>query len=185
MAAEKKKRPFLLRVLIVAVILVAVPFAVGLFLPEHYEGATSVALDADVDAVWDALQDVEAHPMTGTMMKSVEPQPDVDGLPSWIEDMGRGERIVVTTIERDAPRRLVRAMESQAMGMTSRWEYTLAPDGDGCRVTISGATEIPSGSWMAPAFRFMMMIGGGVESGFDAQMDMVAETLGVEARREG
>jgi hypothetical protein len=35
-----------------------------------------------------------------------------------------------------------------------------------------------------PLFRVMMVLGGGVKKGLDIQMDMVADTLGVEAQRE-
>ncbi len=166
--------------------LVLVPFIIGSLLPERYEGQSEAFLAQSPDVVWVALQDYESHPMTGKMMKSVEalPRTDwVDDLPAWVEDMGRGERITVKTVEADRPVRLVREMASAAMPMTSRWVYTLkAPDG-GCDLTISGETYIRRGSWRVPIFRFMMFVGGGVKKGLDIQIDMVAKTLGVEVRR--
>ena len=98
--------------------------------------------------------------------------------------MGHGERITVTTTDADRPRRLVREMRSAAIPMTSRWEYSFEPDGKGCRLTLDGETIIRRGTWHVPLFRVMMAVGGGVKKGLDIQMDMVARTLGVDARRD-
>ncbi len=98
--------------------------------------------------------------------------------------MGRGELITVKTVEAERPRHMVREMTSKSVPMTSRWEYTLEPAGEGCRLTIDGETYIRSGTWHVPIFRLMMVLGGGVKKGLDIQMDMVADTLGVEAQRE-
>lgn len=163
--------------------LVVLVVAIGFSLPERFTGSSSVMLAAPAEAVWEALHDVHKHPMTGKMMRSIETQPDRDGLPVWVEDMGHGERITVTTTDSDRPRRLVREMRSAAIPMTSRWEYSFEPDGEGCRLTLDGETIISRGTWHVPIFRVMMVVGGGVKKGLDIQMDMVARTLGVDARR--
>ena len=165
--------------------LVVVPVVVGYLMPVRYEGHTVVRLDKSVHEVWEALQDVEAHPMTGKMMKSVETLPPVDGLPAWQEDMGHGEIITVSTTELEADRRLVREMAAKAVNMKSRWVYVLEPDGEGCKVTVTGVTDIEKGTWHTPLFRVLMVLGGGVRKGLDTQLDMVATTLGVEAERSG
>lgn len=156
---------------------VALVVVIGLLMPVRYEGRTTASFPHGAQVVWDALQDVEAHPMTGRMMKSVERLPDVDGRPAWNEDMGRGEIISVTTPVCEPPRRLVRAMASACVNMTSRWEYALDDAGDGCRVTLSGVTDIERGTWHTPLFRVMMVLGGGVKKGLDLQLAAVAATL--------
>ena len=80
--------------LIIIVALIALPVIIGFLMPVRYEGRAVVEYDRSVQQVWDTLQDVEAHPMTGRMMKSVETLPG-EGRPSWKEDMGRGEVITV------------------------------------------------------------------------------------------
>ena len=70
-----------------------------------------VEYDRSVQQVWDTLQDVEAHAMTGTMMKSVEILPG-EGRPAWKEDMGRGEVITVTTTAYEPPHHMIREMSS-------------------------------------------------------------------------
>ena len=79
---------------------------------------------------------------------------------------------------------MVREMASQAVPMTSRWKYTLERAGEACKLTIDGETRIRSGTWHVPIFRVMMALGGGVKKGSRQQMDMVVDTLGVEAQRE-
>lgn len=70
------------------------------------------------------------------------------------------------------------------MDGVSRWEYTLEPNGEECKLTLHGETDIRSGTWHVPLFRVMMFLGGGVKRGLDIHMDMVADTLGVEAERQ-
>ena len=165
-------------------LLVVTVIVVGLLMPERFEGRSQVVYARSAEDVWAALLDYDSHPMTGKMKLSVEAQPDEEGLPVWIEDMGHGELITVSTMEAERPRHMVREMTSKGMPMTSRWEYTLEPAGEGCKLTIDGETIIRSGNWKVPMFRVMMVLGGGVKKGLDIQMDMVAETLGVEAQRE-
>ena len=172
-------------VLIVIVALIVLPVIIGFLMPVRYEGRVVVEYDESVQHVWDALQDVEAHPMTGKMMKTVEILPVSDGRPSWTEDMGHGEVITVTTTAYEPTHGLIREMRSATVNMTSRWEYALQPAGQGCRVTLSGVTDIEKGTWHTPIFRVMMAVGGGVKKGLDIQLDMVASTLGTEARRPG
>ncbi len=165
-------------------LLVVTVVVIGLNMPERYEGHSQVVYATTPEDVWSALLDYEGHPMTGKMTKSVEAQPAENGLPVWIEDMGHGELITVKTVEAERPRHMVREMTAKSMPMTSRWEYTLEPTDEGCKLTIDGETYIRRGTWHVPIFRVMMALGGGVKKGFDIQMDMVAGTLGVEAQRE-
>ena len=170
---------------IIIVALISLPVIIGFLMPVRYEGRTVVEYDRSVQDAWDALQNVEAHPMTGAMMKSVETLPLDQGRPTWKEDMGRGEVITVTTTAYEPPHHMIREMSSAAVNMTSRWEYALEPAGQGCRVTLSGVTDIERGTWHTPIFRVLMVLGGGVKKGLDIQLDMVAATLGSEARRTG
>ena len=170
-------------ILAALVALIVLPVVIGYLMPVRYEGTTTVEYDRTVQQVWDALQDVDAHPMTGKMTKSVETLPSDEGRPAWKEDMGRGEVINVRTTAFEPPDHMIREMSSGAVNMTSRWDYALEPAGEGCRVTLSGVTDIERGTWHTPIFRVMMVLGGGVKKGLDIQLDMVASTLETEAHR--
>ena len=166
--------------LIIIVALIVLPVIIGFLMPVRYEGRTIVEYNRSVQEVWDALQDVEAHPMTGRMMKSVETLPSDEGRPAWKEDMGRGEVITVRTTIFDPPHHVIREMSSASVNMISRWEYALEPADQGCHVTLSGVTDIERGTWHTPIFRVMMVVGGGVKKGLDIQLGMVASTLETE-----
>ena len=165
-------------------LLVFAGIVIGIFMPERYTGRSQVVYDKTAEQVWGALLNYDRHPMTGRMMKSVQALPEENGFPVWIEDMGRGDPITVRTVAAEPPGHMVREMTSKTVPMTSRWEYNLEPTGRGCRLTVDGETYIRSGTWHVPIFRVMMVLGGGVKKGLDIQMDMVADTLGVEGKRE-
>ena len=167
----------------IALLIVAV-VVIGLLMPERYAGRSQVVYAKSAEDVWGALLDYDRHPMTGKMKKRVQARPAENGLPVWIEEMGHGEPITVKTVEAERPRHMVREMTSKPVPMTSRWEYTLEPTGEGCKLTIDGETYIRSGTWHVPLLRVMMVLGGGVKKVLDIQLDMVANTLGVEAQRE-
>ncbi|MHC5211214.1 MAG: SRPBCC family protein [Planctomycetota bacterium] len=168
--------------LALVVTLIVASQVIGHLLSERFEGRASADYGAGPEQVWEALSDVERHPMTGRMMKSVERLPDEGGLPCWVEDMGRGELITVKTVESERPRRLVREMSSARVDMTSRWEYELLGQGDACRLDLHGVTTIRGGGGMARTFRFMMLVGGGVKKSLVIQMRMLAATLGARER---
>ncbi len=157
--------------------IIVITLVVGTFMPVRYWGETVVEFDAGVQQVWDALQDANAHPMTGRMMKSVESLPAVDGMPTWTEGMRRGEIITVKTTVFETPRRMIREMSQDGVNMSSTWEYTLEPTQKGCKVTLSGVTDIEKGTWHTPVFRVMMQLGGGVKKGLDIQLGMVSKSL--------
>jgi len=163
---------------------IIVPVIIGLLLPQRYVGQVTVVFHKPTADVWEAVSDFEKHPMVGKMMKEIVRLPDENGLPVWVEAMGHGEKITVTTIECEQPTRVVREMPSISALMTSCWKYDLEPVDAGCKVTLSGETDIRLSNWIAPIFRFMMVVGGGVRKGLQIQMDMVATSLGVQAEYE-
>ncbi len=165
----------------IGLLLVAV-VVIGLSMPERYAGRSEVTYAKPAEAVWDALLDYDKHPMTGKMKRSVRTHPSKYDMPAWVEDMG-SDAVTVETVESVRPHHMVREMTSKAVPMTSRWQYTLEPADEGCTLAIDAATHIRSGTWHVPIFRVMMVLGGGVQKGLDVQMDMVADTLGVEAQR--
>ena len=113
-------------VLGIVALVIATPIIVGIFLPERHVGSAKAHFAKSPDQVWDALLDYDKHRMTGKMMKSVAPPPADQSpgvLPTWVEDMGHGERITVETVVAEQPQRMVRDMQSSGVPMASTWEY--------------------------------------------------------------
>ncbi|MCA8959880.1 MAG: SRPBCC family protein [Planctomycetes bacterium] len=151
-------------VLLGFVVLLLVPFVVGLFLPEGYEGHASARLERSPEEIWEAIHDPERHPMSGRMCKGIHRDDgrDASSLPEWTEDLG-STKLTVTTREANRPRRCVREMRDAVVPMSAKCVIEIQPDGRGSRVTYSNATTIRSGTWHVPIFRFIMTISHGVQ----------------------
>lgn len=158
-------------------------FVFGLFLPERYEAAVTLVIDRKPDEVWAALADYQKNPMTGRMRKRTQPLDDVNGLPSWLEDMGVTQ-VVVVTESADPPRSLKRVMKDRKVPMTVEWATTIEEVPEGSRVTASTATVIRRGTWHVPFFRVMMKITGGGKATLRQFWKDLAKNLGAAVRFE-
>lgn len=161
----------------------AVMIIVGLLLPERYEIRLTVARNRSPQDVWSALLDYQANPLVGKLRKKSEPLPDVNGLPSWIEDMG-STQIIVVTLESAAPSRLRRKFTDSVVPMTSDSEITLEAADDGCRATATSVIVIKSGTWHVPFFRVMVGLLGGAKMGLKDYWRRLAANVKATARFE-
>ena len=87
----------------VLIALLVIVVVVGGRLPETYTAYGTVQVDLPPDALWKELVDCERYPRAAKMAKSVERLPDVDGKPSWREDLGASQ-VTWTVVEWEAPR---------------------------------------------------------------------------------
>lgn len=149
---------------------------VGLCLPESYRAKGRLDVGLPPEAVWKLISDFEAHPISANMARSVEALPDVDGLPSWNEDIG-STVITVTTVEEVAPQRLVRRMTDRIVPMTATWSFRIEPLDSGSRIWVENQTEIRRGTWHVPIFRLMMTMTRGAEKGVEAYLKQLGGEL--------
>lgn len=157
--------------------LALIPVLIGLVLPAGFEAQARTTLNQTPQAVWDALHDHRARPMSGAMCRGVEDLPPVAGMPAWREDLG-SSRVRVTTTESVAYSRLVREMADEVVPMRMRCEYTLVPAGSGCQVQVMAKGVIESGTWHVPIFRFMVHVFGGATSGQRQYLQALAKSFG-------
>jgi hypothetical protein len=134
--------------------LIALPVivaVVGLRLPEVYAASGSVDVELSPEELWKELSDFEAHPRAGKMARKVERLPDVDGRPSWTEDLGQTV-VTWTAVEWEPPHRMVCEARDSVVPMTARWETVIeaAAEGGGSRVRVSNRTVIAKGTWHVP-----------------------------------
>lgn len=165
----------------VPLLLIVTVMIVGRFLPERYEAKLIVDLDRKPQEVWDALQDIDKNAITGKMRKRLEKLADVDGKPSWIEDLG-STKILITTEEAQAPAKLRRHLADQIVPMTADTDVALAETPTGCRVIASSVTVIRSGTWHVPFFRVMMKLTGGGRTHLKSFWTELAKNLGATLR---
>ena len=161
----------------------ATMFVIGMFLPERYEARLVVTLDRPPEVVWAALMDYLANPITGKMRKRTEPLPDVNGLPSWKEDMGSTQMTMTTEVS-TPPTLLRRRMVDSVVPMTAEWDVALEATPQGCRATASSVNIIRNGTWHVPFFRVIVGLFGGAKMGLRAYWKGVARNLGATARIE-
>ncbi|MCI0380306.1 MAG: hypothetical protein L0215_22205 [Gemmataceae bacterium] len=154
---------------------------VGRFLPERYEAQLVVEVDRNPEEVWNALMNVAQNPMTGRMLKRLEPLPDVNGLSSWLEDIG-STKLVATTEQADKPRLLRRRLADQVVPMTADWEMRLEELAAGCRLTAASVTTVRKGTWHVPFFRFMLTVTGNGKSQLRGFCKRLAGDLGTKPR---
>ncbi len=196
-------------ILIVIVILaVLLPFVIGMFLRDVYEGRLRVIFDRPPDEVWNELLNYQEHPLSGSMGRGVFAAEEVDGRPAWREDLGN-TRLRVTTLElsdglRDdapggaeeegegvhastCPRRWVLLAEDEVVPMTARWTLEVAPaepaeSEGGTELRAHNVTTIRSGKWQSPVFRVVMRATNAAEKVLREYLRGIAGSLGVTAR---
>ena len=152
--------------------LVALVFLIGWLLPERYQAQGYVDVDASAEDLWPKLLDYEAHPMAAKMAKGIEPLPDENGLPVWLESLGPS-KIRVHTVESKNPSRLVRELADTVVPMTARAVIELENRGKGCRIRMSNHTVIKNGTWHVPVFRVLMSLFGGLRGGIKAYLAQI------------
>ena len=140
---------WLLMVLGAVVLLVIVVVAVGYSLPVKHTARRSATISAADSTVWSAITDASAFPGWRAKVESVEMLPAVEGRGSWREKGSDGV-ITYEVMRAEPPRRLVTRIADRDLPFGGEWEYELAPDGNGTRITITERGEVYN-----PVFRFV------------------------------
>jgi hypothetical protein len=169
-------------VLGVVAALVVIPFVVGSFLPERYEGRVRLSLARSADDVWQALCDHRSHPVAGKMCRKVEELPG-GALPGWVEDLGQ-TKVTIQTVEASRPTRLVWTMTDSVVPMTGRWDITIEPAGGGCVVSATTELVVRRGTWHVPLFRFILRLTGAARKSLTDYFRAVGRTLNAPPRFE-
>jgi uncharacterized protein YndB with AHSA1/START domain len=127
-----------------------VVLVIGSLLPEHHVASKTLTLRRTPEAVWQVITDFANQTTWNSEMKSVERLPDRNGHEVWQEEMS-GMKIPLETLEKDAPKKLVRRIASEDLGFGGDWEYILTSTIEGgCQLTITERGKVPN-----PMFRFM------------------------------
>lgn len=155
------------------VALVVVVVIVGHRLPDTYTAYGTVELDLSPAELWAELADFEKHPRGAKMVRGVERLPDVDGRPSWTENLGSSV-VTWTAVEWDPPRRMVCEARDSTVPMTARWVTEIAPREGGSRLLLENETHIRSGTWHVPIFRVIMTLTSGARRGMTDYLRSVA-----------
>ncbi len=134
---------------VVAGILLAITM-LGLLCRKAHQVARTIALNQTGETVWQAISDFAGVPGWNKMVVKVERLEDRNGHEVWRETYTGNYPILLETTTAAPPQRLVRTIADENGPFSGRWEFDLAPQEAGCRVTITEFGEVPN-----PFFRFM------------------------------
>jgi uncharacterized protein YndB with AHSA1/START domain len=131
----------------------AVIALVGCFLPRFHVAARTLRSKQPPEEVWRIITDFAATPSWHPEVRAVERVPDQQGREIWRETDKRGYPMLLETVEAVPPRHLVRAIGDEDGPFSGQWHFELAPEGSGCRLTLTERGQIPN-----PFFRFMFRL---------------------------
>jgi uncharacterized protein YndB with AHSA1/START domain len=131
----------------------AVIALVGCFLPRYHVAARVLKSKQPAEEVWKVISDYAATPTWHPEVKSVERVADDKGRDLWRETDKRGYPMLLETVEAVPPQRLVRALGDEDGPFSGTWQFDLAAQPMGCRLTLTERGQIPN-----PFFRFMFRL---------------------------
>ena len=132
------------------VALLVVIVCVGALLPKKHQAHSMARYQVKPELVWTAITDYKAYPQWRSDVRSVDPLPPKNGLPSWREHSSNGD-ITYEVVELRQPGYMVTRIADQNLPFGGSWEYDLQPaPGGGSVVTITENGEVYN-----PVFRFM------------------------------
>jgi uncharacterized protein YndB with AHSA1/START domain len=148
----------------------------GLLLPRDHVAALSARIAAPPDSVWAALTDPAGFPSWRPDVRRVEPLRATATGASWREHGSNGTITYVVEAS-EPPRRLVTRIADKDLPFGGSWEYTVAPDGAGSRVTI-----VERGSVYNPVFRFVSRFIMGHTATIERYLRALGSRFGGEAK---
>lgn len=144
---------------IVVLGLIVLVFLIGSLLPENFESEVKLTINRPPDEVWAATQNFERHPIGGKATKRVVRQPDENGLPVWVEDLGQ-TKLRIRTLAAHAPSHWKFTAEDEVVKMAFESENHIEPAAGGTRIHGVSRMSLPLKSWHAPLFRIILRISG-------------------------
>lgn len=143
----------------VLVVPVAVVWAVGSQLPVEHRASGTRTVPADIDLVWDRVEDVQGWPE----WQELEVQPLGEDSARVRQD---GETLLYR-LERPAPRTLVTRIVGEDLPFGGAWTWSAAPAGDG----TTEVTIVEDGEVYDPIYRFFSRYVFGHEASIRRALD--------------
>lgn len=163
---------WVLIVLGVAALLVLCVVAVGAMLPKGHSVTRSAVFKRSPAEVWAAITSVEAFTSWRKGLKKAERLPDENGMPGWSEIDGHGQLLPLRAEVFNPPTKMVTRIADPKLPFGGTWTWVLAPEGDGCRITITEDGEVYN-----PVFRFVSRFIMGHSATLDGYMKSLEEHL--------
>lgn len=146
---------------------------VGMMLPQNHVATRTASIAAQPEKVWAVITGVSGYPAWRTGIDSVEALP-LDGKLAWREISG-GDRISYEEVTSEPPSHFVVRITDKGLPFGGSWDYRLAPDGAGTRITITERGEVYN-----PLFRFVSRFVMGHTSTIDKYLGDLSKSVAVQ-----
>lgn len=133
--------------------LVVLATIIGFFLPAEQTFRRALLLPKPPEAVWNAIADCAAQPSWRPDLKSCERLPDSDGRETWRVSDTHDNSMIMTVTATEPPMRLVQDYSDPGAGGGIVWEFSLAPEAGGTRLTLTETNRFSN-----PFFRFVARV---------------------------
>ena len=127
--------------------LVALVAVIGALLPQSHVASRSRTFAQSAERVFGAIGDVKSYPQWRPGVREVTVLADQ---PLRWREVGSSGTVDFALVESTAPQRQVVVIASPDLPFGGRWEYDVAADSSGTRLTITERGEVYN-----PIFRFM------------------------------
>lgn len=150
---------------------------IGLCLPKDHHYIRAIKLSKPPDEVFAVIANPPDYPAWQSNVKSMTRQPDRNGHEVWLMKAAGGPPFTLEITENVPPKRRVSTIADDAASFTGRWEFDLAPDGPGTRLTLAEHGSVPF-----PLFRAMVRLFGAkyVEDYLRALAKKLGESASIE-----
>ncbi len=153
--------------------LAALVTLVGALLPKGHEATRTARFRQPPEAVWQVITDFQASSSWRTDLRSVERLPDLNGHPVWKEVDKQGQALPLEVVEQVPPRLMVTRIADPDLPFGGTWTWEIAPDDDGCSLTITERGEVRN-----PIFRFVARFVLGHTATMDGYLKALGRKLG-------
>ena len=145
--------------------------AIGMTLPQNHTASRTTHLSAPPETVWGLITDFTRYPEWRKDVTSVE-KVESGGAPTWREVSG-GDRMTYEAVVWEAPTHLIANIADKGLPFGGSWDYRLAPEGSGTRITITENGEVYN-----PLFRFVSKYVMGHTATIDKYLKSLSAKLG-------
>ncbi len=120
----------------------------GMSLPQNHVASRTAHLSAPPEKVWSVISNASDFPAWRTNIDSVAMR-KTGGTPSWRE-ISKGQGMTYEAVVFQPPTHMVTRIADKGLPFGGSWDYRLAPEGTGTRLTITENGEVYN-----PIFRFV------------------------------
>jgi polyketide cyclase/dehydrase/lipid transport protein len=154
------------------VLLLALLWVVGSFLPREHRATCRARFRASAEVLFALLSDVDGQAAWRPEVKSMRRAEPVDGKPSFVEESSQGSVRYVVELD-DPPRQRVLRIADDSLPYGGTWTFRLEPDAAGTTLAI---TE--DGFVKPPLFRALARFVFGYHATMESTLTALAAKLG-------